>query len=119
MLLTTGIAFSGANSFFIRTLIDKKYALPYKVIDGLVQHFLRFEREERQLPVVWHHALLAFTQRYKLDIKDEDKTRLKQLLKSQYHKLVTPEIKRELEQGIRTSNEMQNEICADEAMETD
>lgn len=110
---------SGANSFFIRTIIDKKYALPYKVIDGLVQHFLRFEHEERQLPVVWHHALLAFAQRYKLDIKDEDKSRLRHLLKTQHHKLVTPEIRRELEYDQVAGNGMSQVASAGDAMETD
>ncbi|KAL8956136.1 MAG: hypothetical protein Q9183_006401, partial [Haloplaca sp. 2 TL-2023] len=33
---------AGATNIFIRTLLEKKYALPYKVIDGLVFHFLRF-----------------------------------------------------------------------------
>jgi essential nuclear protein 1 len=33
--------YSGANSLFLRLLIDKKYALPYRAIDGLVEHFLR------------------------------------------------------------------------------
>ncbi len=35
-------------------------------IDGLVDHFIRFQREERQLPVVWHQALLCFVQRWVL-----------------------------------------------------
>jgi essential nuclear protein 1 len=32
----------GATNIFIRVLLEKKYALPYKVIDALVFHFLRF-----------------------------------------------------------------------------
>lgn len=28
--------YCGTTSFFIRTLLDKKYALPYRVIDALV-----------------------------------------------------------------------------------
>ena len=34
--------YSGANSIFLRILLDKKYALPYRVVDGVVQHFLRW-----------------------------------------------------------------------------
>lgn len=110
----------GANSFFIRTLLDKKYALPYKVLDGLVQHFMRFEDEERLLPVVWHHALLAFAQRYKYDIKDDEKAQLKRLLKSQYHAQVTPEIHRELDQVLAKSESAAN-VVSDRGnkMETD
>lgn len=33
--------YSGPNSLFIRVLLDKKYALPYKVVDALVFHFIR------------------------------------------------------------------------------
>ena len=57
------MAYSGVNSFFIRVLLDKKYALPYRVVDCLVDHFLSFRKEERQLPVVWHQSLLCFVQR--------------------------------------------------------
>ena len=32
-------------------------------IDGLVDHFMQFQREQRVLPVVWHQALLCFVQR--------------------------------------------------------
>ena len=34
--------YTGANSVFLRTLLDKKYALPYRVIDSTVYHFIRF-----------------------------------------------------------------------------
>ncbi|CAD7701501.1 unnamed protein product [Ostreobium quekettii] len=102
LLRLADMPYSGTTSFFIRTLIDKKYALPYKVIDGLVHHFLSFEQEERQLPVVWHHSLLAFIQRYKNDIKQEDKFALKRLMKAQCHYRVTPEIHRELDNAVRS-----------------
>ena len=58
------MAYSGVNSFFIRVLLDKKYALPYRVVDSLVDHFLSFKKEERTLPVVWHQSLLCFVQRW-------------------------------------------------------
>jgi essential nuclear protein 1 len=34
--------YSGANSIFIRILLDKKYALPYRVIDAIVFHFTKY-----------------------------------------------------------------------------
>lgn len=61
--LPAELPYSGPNSFFIRVLLDKKYALPYRVIDALVDHFVRFRDEERVLPVVWHQCLLCFVQR--------------------------------------------------------
>jgi essential nuclear protein 1 len=60
--------YTGPNSLFIRVLLDKKYALPFKVIDSLVFHFLRFKVDTREMPVLWHQSLLVFVQRYKEDI---------------------------------------------------
>jgi essential nuclear protein 1 len=59
----------GPNSLFIRILLDKKYALPYKTVDALVFHFIRLANSPRskdgddKLPVLWHQSLLVFVQR--------------------------------------------------------
>ncbi|CAG2057886.1 unnamed protein product [Timema podura] len=89
--------YTGANSIFLRIFFDKKYALPYRVVDAAVFHFLRFERDRRELPVLWHQALLTFVQRYKGDISSEQKEALLGLLRHQSHGLITPEIRRELQ----------------------
>lgn len=103
--------YSGVNSFFIRVILDKRYALPYRVIDSLVDHFTSFAKEERQLPVVWHQALLCFVQRYKAEIRREDKDSLRALCKIQYHYKMTPEVLRELDssksRGEKETNAMQ------------
>lgn len=88
--------YTGANSIFISILLNKKYALPYEVIDGLVDHFLRMKNETRKLPVLWHQSLLFFVQRYKAEITAEQKQQLKYLLRHQSHHLITPEIRNEL-----------------------
>ncbi|XP_067125539.1 bystin [Centruroides vittatus] len=87
--------YNGANTIFMRILLDKKYALPYKVIDAVVNHFLRFTHDKRELPVLWHQCLLTFAQRYKTEISSEQKEALLELLKIQSHYLITPEIRRE------------------------
>ncbi|GBP56364.1 Bystin [Eumeta japonica] len=89
--------YTGANSIFLRILLDKKYALPYRVVDAVVFHFLRFERDFRTLPVLWHQALLTFVQRYKGDISSEQRDALLLLLKKQSHPTITSEIRRELQ----------------------
>jgi len=43
MLKLAEMEYTGATSVFIRVLLDKKYALPYRVIDSLVFHFLRYK----------------------------------------------------------------------------
>lgn len=73
----------------MRVLLDKKYALPYRVIDALVDHFVRFADDERQMPVVWHQTLLCFVQRYKQEIRPEDLRTLRALCSKQHHSKVS------------------------------
>ena len=91
------LEYDGTTSFFIRVLLDKKYALPYRVVDALVENFLRFANEDRTLPVVWHQSFLCFVQRYKHELSKEQKKRLSKLASAhQNHYLISPEIVREL-----------------------
>ncbi|KAI9841097.1 MAG: snoRNA-binding rRNA-processing protein [Sclerophora amabilis] len=112
----------GATNIFIRVLLDKKYALPYKVIDALVFHFLRFRGSDpagaarqdvegsmagmagagvqgAKLPVLWHQSLLAFSQRYRNDITEDQREALLDLLLLKGHSSIGPEVRRELLEG--------------------
>ncbi len=94
-------------------LLEKKYALPYKVLDGLVFHFLRFRApdpaatngsealaaRDAKLPVLWHQCLLAFAQRYRNDITEDQREALLDLLLVRGHKDIGPEVRRELLEG--------------------
>ena len=51
--------YAGATSLFMRTLLNKKYALPYRVLDSVSNHFLRFTDDERQMPVIWHQVTVC------------------------------------------------------------
>ena len=96
LLKIAEMEYSGANSIFLRTLLDKKYALPYRVIDAVVFHFLRFASDPRKLPVLWHQSLLTFVQRYKEDLAVEQKEALLEVIRSKSHHEITPEIRREI-----------------------
>ncbi|XP_070533790.1 bystin-like [Ptychodera flava] len=96
MLKIAEMDYNGANSIFLRLLLNKKYALPYRVVDAVVHHFLRFLHDKRQLPVLWHQCFLTFVQRYKEDIATEQKEALMDLLRNQNHEQITPDIRREL-----------------------
>ncbi|KAE9416094.1 hypothetical protein Angca_004070 [Angiostrongylus cantonensis] len=97
--------YNGANSVFLRALIDKKFALPYKVIDAIVSHFLsRMKNDERDMPVLWHQCLLAVCQRYKNDLSREQKSAIMDLIRYQSHYLISPEIRRELESNVSAEN---------------
>lgn len=70
MLRLAEMSYTGANSLFLRVLLDKKYALPYRVIDGMVGHFMRLaqpskaEVSDDRMPVLWHQSFLVFAQRF-------------------------------------------------------
>ncbi|CAK4083631.1 unnamed protein product [Aphanomyces euteiches] len=88
--------YSGANSVFIKILLNKKYSLPTRVIDALATHFEGFIDDTREMPVLWHQALLAFVERYKNDISKEHRERFKVLFKTHVHHQMTPLARREL-----------------------
>ncbi|KZM23324.1 snoRNA-binding rRNA-processing protein [Ascochyta rabiei] len=109
---------AGPCNIFIKTLLEKKYALPFKVIDALVFHFLRFRAvgassadamdtdsvagdlaATGKLPVIWHQCLLAFAQRYRNDITEDQREALLDLLLTRGHKGISPEVRRELLEG--------------------
>ncbi|PLB44657.1 putative rRNA processing protein Bystin [Aspergillus steynii IBT 23096] len=104
---------TGAVNMFIRVFLEKKYALPYKVIDALVFHFLRFRANDGgedammtdgpakmyKLPVLWHQSLLVFAQRYRNDITEDQREALLDLLLVRGHKDIGPEVRRELLAG--------------------
>lgn len=93
--------YAGTNSYFMKLFFDKKYALPYRVLDSVVEHFVRFKDEERVLPVIWHQSLLSFVQRYKEELTIEQKGALRALVAKKHHYLMSPEILRELNSSNR------------------
>lgn len=115
---------AGAVNIFIRCLLDKKYALPYKVVDALVFHFMRFKALDQvaadkdvqmggggageattgqasayKLTVLWHQSLLSFAQRYRNDITEDQREALLDLVAARGHKQIGPEVRRELLEG--------------------
>lgn len=102
---------AGSANIFIRVLLGKKYALPYKVVDALVFHFLRFRAskeddgtealgaKEAKLPVLWHQSLLIFAQTYRNEITEDQREALLDLILLRGHKDIGPEVRRELIAG--------------------
>lgn len=96
LLFISELPWGPPNCIFITTLLDKKYSLPYRVIDSLVKHFVEMKSETRPLPLLWHKCLLTFAQRYKMEIEKSQKEQLKLLMRVHTHHQVTPETRREL-----------------------
>lgn len=111
-----GRPYSGVASIFIRVLLDKKYTLPYRVVDEMVAHFCRATTDTRSLPVLWHQALLTLARRYKAVITAEQKVALKRLMRAHPHPGITPEVRRELFSS-RSRGEVVDPDAASIAME--
>ena len=117
ILKLTEMPFCGANALFLRTLLLKKYALPYKVLDELVNYFAAFaEQQDEQLTLLWHQCLLAFAQHYKTEITHEQKQQLKALMRVHAHGMVTPEIRRELFSARNRGDPFVASLAGDEHM---
>ena len=39
--IIAGLPYTGANAIMLRTLLDKKYALAYSVVDTVYNHFIK------------------------------------------------------------------------------
>jgi essential nuclear protein 1 len=90
------LEYTGAVSVFLRILTNKKYTLPYIVVDAVVEHFLPFLDVDGPLPVIWHRSVLALAQRYKADLTPQQKEQVRALVTKHNHHAITPEIRREL-----------------------
>lgn len=56
-------------------------------------------KSDTKLPVLWHQCLLAFAQRYRNDITEDQREALLDLLIGRAHKAIGPEVRRELLEG--------------------
>ncbi|CUA69400.1 Bystin [Bos taurus] [Rhizoctonia solani] len=117
LLRLASMDYSGPNSLFIRVLLDKKYALPYKVVDGLVFHFIRIANTHKgsradgdKLPVLWHQSLLVFCQRYASDLSPDQKDALLDVIRARPHAQIGPEIRRELVNAASKSIQRDNDV---------
>jgi len=132
-----GVNGAASANLFIRVLLEKKYALPFKVIDAVVFHFMRFRSlaggmdldgglgknktsKDEDLPVIWHQSLLAFAQRYRNDITEDQREALLDVVNSRGHRLIGPEIRRELlagrGRGIPAEEKMDISMGGDDTM---
>ncbi|QRV87522.1 Bystin [Ceratobasidium sp. AG-Ba] len=117
LLRLASMDYSGPNSLFIRILLDKKYALPYKVVDGLVFHFIRIANSYKgsradgdKLPVLWHQSLLVLCQRYASDLSQDQKDALLDVIRVRPHAQIGPEIRRELVNSASKAEQRDGDI---------
>ena len=89
--------YSGPKFMIIRSLLDKKFALPTKSISYIFDYFCSFGLSDMVLPVLWHQALLVFVQRYKFELNLDRKGKIRELVGLQNHVMISLEILREIE----------------------
>ncbi len=75
------------------------------MIDGLVDYFFKFTdglnvdadgNTQEQMPVLWHQSLLLLAQKYRDALSDEQKGRLKELMRVRNHPTITESIRKAL-----------------------
>lgn len=94
MLKIAEMPFNATRCVFLMDLISKNYALPYRVIDGLVDHFIRYTHNDQvELNVHWHQTLLKFCQLYTRDISPDQREAMLELIKHHTHHQISPEIR--------------------------
>lgn len=118
LLKIAEMPYGPARSVFMMDLISKNYALPYRVLDGLVDHFIRYTYDDNFEPNVrWHQTLLKFCQLYTRDIASDQRDALLQLIKRHTHPQISPEIRQILLKTPSRDIELKDEEQSGEGQE--
>ncbi|CAG9316808.1 unnamed protein product [Blepharisma stoltei] len=87
---------TGPVIHFIKVLLQKRYALPGRVLASVCKFFYKLIMDDRRMPVMWHQALLTLAQYYGKEIEPELKDEIRELIKIHNHPQITPEIRKYL-----------------------
>ncbi|KAK0945356.1 snoRNA-binding rRNA-processing protein [Friedmanniomyces endolithicus] len=96
---------AGACCVLIRTLLEKRALQSNQDVgmsgggNGNGNGGIAGGAMEYKLPVLWHQCLLAFAQRYKNEITEDQREALLDLLLVRGHRQIGPEVRRELLEG--------------------
>ena len=97
MKLAETSEYSGPVSVFMRVLINKQYCLPYRVLDQLVNYFLKFDSPQSSgLPVLWHQCLLVLAETYSRDMAPDQRQALVKLTDRLRHHSITAVVRKSL-----------------------
>ncbi|ODV92092.1 hypothetical protein CANCADRAFT_30354 [Tortispora caseinolytica NRRL Y-17796] len=99
LLRLVELPYSPGPAIFIKAILSKKYALPKKVLDSVVDYFYSFTEppyDTSKMPVVWHQGFLVLCQSYREDFSHEQINDLLKLARFHTHDAITPLIRREL-----------------------
>nr|CAD2200162.1 unnamed protein product [Meloidogyne enterolobii] len=106
LLSISCLEYTSSRAYILQALIEKNYALPLRVLDGIVSHFLRMKNnKEINLTVSWHSCLISFVQHYSNSLNNEQRDELIGLVKIHSHHKITPEILKILRNNQSESGE--------------
>ncbi|EFC49754.1 predicted protein, partial [Naegleria gruberi] len=84
LLKIASLDYTNTNCIFIKVFLEKRYALPTQVIQGVVSYFAKFLNippEKANIHTVWYQALLTFVTYYGSKLSKEQKHQIKQVCK--------------------------------------
>ncbi|CAK5073130.1 unnamed protein product [Meloidogyne enterolobii] len=106
LLSISSLEYTSSRAYILQALIEKNYALPLRVLEGIVSHFLRMKNnKEINLTVSWHSCLISFVQHYSNTLNNEQRNELIGLVKIHSHHKITPEILKILRNNESESGE--------------
>lgn len=113
------LGFTGPTAIFIKTLLEKKYALPTRVLNVMVSFFVKYEDSELILPVIFYQLVLRVCELYSGCMDEMQKSAIKSLVRKKKHEILTPLIitaidniskkeiaEKNLEKSLNSSNKM-------------
>jgi len=84
LLKIASLNYSNTNCMFIKVFLEKRYALPTQVVQGVVAYFTKFLNippQEANIHNIWFQALLVFVTYYGNKLSREQKQQIKQVCK--------------------------------------
>lgn len=84
------MGFTGPTAIFIKTLLEKKYALPTRVVNCLASFFVKHENSDIALPVIFYQLVLRVCELYSSTMDEMQKTAIKSLVRKKKHEVLTP-----------------------------
>jgi len=77
----------------MRLFLNKGYKLHGMVLEGLVDHFFSFQESSLRPPLLWFQCLQAFVERYYLDLNEEGRGKMGEVVNTHSHKNISPLLK--------------------------
>lgn len=83
---------SPVRTIFVARLVSKRQALAIQAIDAVVAYFYNFLNIDEKQPLLWHKALLEFVKSYCIDLQNEQREAIVQIMQKHRHEQIDKEI---------------------------